>query len=111
MKSLNAMEPEKNLESILHYLTKEKGIRLSAICERIALERYEFNNIRRLNNRSRKEKLVRQIISAFQDYFEVNRIVDLLYPEDAIVTGYVRLLEAEVSRLKLENEQFKSAFQ
>jgi hypothetical protein len=64
-----------------------------------------------LNNRSRKEKLVRQIISAFQDYFEVNRMVDLFYPEDAIVTGYVRLLEAEVSRLKLENEQLKSVIQ
>lgn len=105
------MESEKDLESILHYLTKEKGIRLSAICEGLTIQRYEFNNIRRLNNRSRKEKLVRQIISAFQDYFEVNRMVDLFYPEDAIVTGYVRLLEAEVSRLKLENEQLKSVIQ
>lgn len=108
MKSLNAMEPEKNLERILNYLTKEKGIRLSAICERIAIERYEFNNIRRLNNRSRKEKLVRQIISTFQDYFEESRVVDLLYPEDAIVTKYVRLLEAELIRLRLEIEQLKS---
>jgi hypothetical protein len=103
------MEPKKDLESILHYLTKEKGIRLSTICESIAIERYEFNNIRRLNNRSRKEKLVRQILSVFQDYFEERRVVDLLFPEDAIITKYVRLLEAEVSRLKLENEQLKSA--